>query len=847
MTTAQPENQEKDGLTNFSPPKIDPETGKPTQRVITDAKQAYAIAESWWQRANQGASGNGEGRISVAATIALKYGGEAPFTPRDLDRNGAGWRNNFSTGWLGSIVDRVKPQMTDPLNKATTLTHSSLPEAFERANEKSRKFGTVTTNLIRRWPEWKNFISSVAQENVLFGFAVPGWTDEDWRPKLWRFDEVYAPDGTGQHAQKVSSIVFVQRMPIHEFIDILSDKKAAQAAGYNFENCCKIADNSATRTAAPKQPTGLQLADSQRELNPFQFGMENQARTVNMYHVLARDYTGEVDLWTVNMEDGMEIRNREALHDQMEDACCLFTLQTGNEKLFGSKGLGRALCNLHIAIERNRCLGADQMLLAGLVILQGDAKNTPALQAKVKHPFIILPDGMKVVSERIEFDFNAFQMMDDKLNAIGESIAGAFIPPNLDQDNGANTKIEAAQRAQREDAVKDGVLGRFFDHVSDLVSAMQRKIYSPVAIREGKRVFDAKQAKKVKGIRLIARKVWKILERAFGSSKEKDLKGIEPIQDSPVADEESVNAVVELLEAGLSPEEIATLAITPANSNSEEPAGDNKDEKTLAYIAANRASPYVNQKAASKMEANILIGEDAAGQLLTDTEDPNEQAIAVRGQIMEFSEMMAGNAMPVAGSDNHELHRKVLAGKLEGIMMGVTQAPTDALCRTAQLSISHYVEHLNADAITPNEQKQSEMQKMKEWWGALQKTGEAMEQQRQALLASGGNPDGNPLATGPDALPVGPNGIPQAGPDGQVTGEDPNQRGALADLALKVGDQKLREKELSLKEQDQTHRHAMDDLKMQSSGVDQAHKIASDVIAQADKEKDRTAALNQPA
>lgn len=856
------------GNSTLNSPEVDEKSGKPTQRAITTAAQAHSIAKNLRDKAKRG-------RIKTAAIIADKYNGSAPFKEADLSRTGQTWRNNFSTNFLASIIDRVKPQMLDPINKSDVLTHSALNSTFVEGASKSRTFCEVTTKVIRRWPGWRDFASQLSQENVLFGHAIPAWIDnrQEWRPYLWRYDEAYLPEGVGQHASKVQVACFYQKMLLHDFIKLFEDKKIAVKACYNVPNCIKAA-NSTMNNGREIDETELAKEDRLREGGDIASSYSSEAKTVNMFHVVVQDYTGEVDLWTVSENDGWELRNVQNIQDEMPDALTLFTFQSGNGKFYGSKGLGRLLTNIHIAIERGRCLGADQMYLSGLVIFQSDKKDAASLQARVRHPFVFVANDMKVVSEQIEFHTEAFEAMDQKLSHLAESIAGAFIPPNLNEQ-GANTKIEAAQNAEREAAVKEGVLGRFFDHLSDLISAMQRKIYSPINLREGKRAYDNKIAKQQTGVRVLVRKVYVLLTAAFGPSKGK----AEPdIPENSVADEEAVSAVVELLEAGLNLEEIATLALSPsAQSNATDGAG--RDQATLQYIAANRANPFIDQSAATDMEANIAIGEDRAAQLIIKRADPQVEAIAIREQEIEIA-MMAmtpPKIMPVAASDKHDTHRAVLASAISDIIPAVTgPAPTDALCVTAQQFIAHYQSHVQLDQTMPPDMKASEMKATQADLQSVTKVQAMLQKQAQALAeANGGAP------VDPSSLPVPvPGQPPQVGPNGQIVGEDPNVRQSIhpEDAKLKIEidkqrqvderialeknaqalqasklahEQKMDHANLAIKTSQIAHQQQLDAAKLQqdNAGIlqESMHAGASDAVSQAQMAHDAELAKAQQA
>lgn len=781
-------------------PKVN-ETGQPTQRAITSAKQAHAIAKAIKDRA-MGA----KGRIATAATIADAYSAINPFRDYELRRAGQAGSNNFSTNFLGSIIDRVKPQITEPIKKATLLVHGALPDNTQNGAVKARKFNEVTTKTIRGWDGYEDFLDGLAQDVVLFGNSCPARVDEDWRPRLWRYDETFLPEGTGQTAGKVQIAAFTQCILIHDFLDLFKDPKIAKLAGYDIEGCVKAANSMAG--SAQSEPTALQLNDQVRELSTigYSYSNEGQTKTVDLFHVLVRDYTGEVDLWTVTQTEGIGIRNVQGIHKKMQDCVTLFTMQTGNRKYWGSKGLGRLLTNIHMAIERGRCRAADKAQLDGLPIVQGETSDMLAAQARVRFPFIHLPAEMKVADTTIQFNYDAFSLMDRQLTGIAESIAGAFIPPNVDNQGSSKTKIEAAQKAEREVAVRKGVLARFARQHTEMADMMKRAIFSPLNIREGKRAHDKNESARKSGLKVVARKVFDWLFMAFGKPANAVAEA-----DVTVADPEAVGAVIELLVFGLTVDEIAALALaTSSETNSEE--GAERDNQTLQYIQLNKASPHVDQRKAAEMEANIVLGEDRAKQLLRPQPDMNNEAFAIRQQTIEFSEMLDGNPMPVVGDDFHELHRKWLAPQIDALVTSVAQDPQPPLIQAAQLIAQHYLEHIAADQTMQPPQKAEEEKVIRQYMAIVEKAAAAAEKaaQEQAQAAAQQPQPGAP-----------PN------PE-QVATERDFERQTLvdtADIQLRQKESEQRDRELALKEQQQAHNAEKDAITLQQKNLEIATSV----------------------
>jgi hypothetical protein len=788
----------------LNPPNISPETGKATSRAISNAKQAYGIAKSLRDRAI-------DGRLRTAAFIGKSYNGDPPFYARDLTRTGQGWRNNFSTNFLASIIDRVKPQLTEPLEVADLLCQKALPPDHKDGVKKSRKFNEVCTKVIRSWVEWKDFLSGLAQEVVTYGNAIATKLGEDWRPRMWRYDECFLPEGTGQHASKVQVCAFRQPFLMHEFMELFRDKEIAERAGYNYMGCIKTANAAGGFNNTDLTP--MEEQDAIRELSPlgYSYATENQTRQVRTFHVLVRDYTGEIDLWSTSEDDGTEIRQAKAIAGSMPECMTLFTMQAGNRKFYGSKGLGRLLTNLHVAIERGRNFTADKINFSGFPVLKSD--DPTAVQMQLRYPFMVAPTGTDVLVEKFEVNWEATEGLDNKLVGIAESIAGAFIPPNVDQSGSSKTKIEAAQKAERDIAVRQGVLTRFTNQAKELVDMMVRGMFSPLVLREGKRAYEDKKKKLAKKFVIVLQQAWKLLKKAFGNNTP----GVAPVMESTIADEVAVQAVVELMDAGLSIEEIAMLAVTPSGASNEN-EGAQKDQSTLQFIAANRVNPRIDQNKATQMEARIVLGEARATELVIPDEDTNIRDAAIRQQTIELSEMIDGNPMPVVGYDNHAIHRQALAPNLDGMVQAIQQNPQPELINGAKLALQHYDQHIQMDSMLVPEMKKKEEEVIRGWFQIVTQA-EKIIQKAQAdaqQQAAGAAAMGQAM---PGAMPPGmPPGMPPAGPEGGPP-PAPEQMEAAGYLALDAKKVAQKDKELELEQQKLGHMVSKDALQLQQENL----------------------------
>lgn len=772
----------------LNPPNLS-DKGKPQRRAVQDSKQAWQIAKRLRDTGNKT-------RVARNAEISRRYNGSVPFPKQALIRSGQTWRNNFSTLFLASVIDRIRPVFQDHIQRSKYLTLASLPSSFENANRKSMVFREKITRCIRSWESWDDLVSIITQEDVLIGYATPARLDDDWRVRMFRSDEIFFPDGTGQDASRVPYFAVEQELLIHEFVDLINNEKAAQIAGYDLKYCAEIV-NELFGEPEQEDKSEIEMTDKAREGVSSSYG--DETKTIELGHLVVREYDGEVDLWTFDMKKGRLIRYKKGLHKDMCEATTLFTLQTGNTKLYGSKGAGRSLVNVATAIERGRCLGADQMYLSGLLVVQCDEADFNTVQPVVRHPFIVLPKGVTVVASSIQYDATAAAAQEAKLVEIAETIVGAFIPSQVTQDNATpTTKIKDAQKVAREESIKQGVLSRFFRQFAKLVEGKQRKICSPRNLREAQRVFKHRKAKEEKGIKVVAKKVIDWIGTVV--DPEKRASNIEAAYESKIADREAVECIVEMLQEGLSIEEIACLALSPATETLDRESAEN-DNATSQWLQIAAQTPFIDHKEALVLGAEIAgVSEDRLNRvMLPETNDPNIEAEQSREQVQEWLAIMAGEQQFVSGRDNHAIHKQVLVERMQPLIESIEaslaatpEAPgastTPELIGASRAGIAHYREHLGADILANKDDAKKEDQLLQQWEQILDAAEKGLAKAAELAARAGAPVSGTPV-------PV--NGQPITTMD---PAQDTQDMKDAADIMLRAREADQRDRELSLQE-----------------------------------------------
>lgn len=697
------------GQGQFTQPKLGPD-GRPKNKPIENAMQAYQVYLRF-KRQNRA-------RATRNKIIQDVYNGKPPYDQKELEDQNQGWRSNVSTQFLSSIVDRVTPRFQDAIHDVKSLTASELPDTYDDYVSKSDLYQSKTTELIRKWTGWTDFVQRISTEDVLQGYTCALSIDEhNWRPRTFRQEDVYFDEQCAQETHRLDCFCVQQDFYVHELISLLEEPETSEKAGFNVGNLKKAIEHAMPpREDLPSDPR--QLSDMAREASLF-FSWHMASKMIQTVHVFVRNYEGGIDHWWCNRnssvigkdpgpvsEDsatgGEELFFGDSVADLMEDIITLFTFQAGNDRYFGSKGLGRLLVNISIAIERERNLYFDQQYIAGLLIGTAEEKDIPFLQPKVLSPFLILPKGFELMAQQLQINPETFTGLDNKLTSICEVIAGTFMPEQV-QANGqsAQTATEATIDASREEQIKQGILNRWWNQFTRLITQMQRRIYTPLNIKAALAYAEARDMAEASGLKLVDQDM---MERLLKIDPRAD----ETYSVAPElgrADGDAVQTIVEMLDGGIAAEEILVLAYTPAteyNAN----VGSVEDNKLLQFAQVAQGNPYWDQGKLNFESGAAMIGYRRAKDLFAGDPAMTTNLEQQRQQYSEWSDMTLGQAMPVSDRDDHIQHLTALTQKTMASLNTMRSMPPAVIpeqdLNTMKLALMHGDAHAQAENKKPS-------------------------------------------------------------------------------------------------------------------------------------------------
>ena len=626
---------------------------KPQRRAIKDIAQARNVIRVMEEAARE--------RNNKNARIMAKYNSEKPYRQDELEADGLGWKNNFTSKPLPILIDKVAPRFRKALEGVKYLTSSKLPDNVPGNAVKTEAFRREITKLIRARPGWNDLISEVAQENALFGYAGVAWLDEfHWFPKFFRQDMFYVPTGTKQLPASSQLVALRERFLIHELFALIEDKEAAEAAGWNVKQVVDAINKAMPENRRSKSSDWERVyEDLIREAN---VGLSHEAGAVVVvvWHLLAQEVTGKVshyilkeqgtgsggERWESDKEE--PLFERDDQFDSMSDAVAFFSFQQGNGTLHGSKGIGREIYAMAAMLDRARNEVVDRLNLSGKVIIQGDPKALKRFKMSVVGNAILIDQNLQISERKIDPAIQEFLQLDNFLTSLLDQMAGAVTPKAIEGERVTAAAVNLL--AGREEESRDNILSRFLSQFAVMMTTMQKRVVDKNTADD-----DAKEFQK---------KMLEIMTR----------------------------------------EELEMLANQPT---AETVADYTEQERQQVVIIAQeaRGNPLYNQKEVERRKLTALIDEEFADAVLLPDEDPTVLAEQTRLQQLEMM-LIAGQAaqVPVSPRDNHMVHLQVMLPAMEQAAQVAAQQPDGLPVLKAMLE--HASAHFQAaeQTGTPKEQ-----------------------------------------------------------------------------------------------------------------------------------------------
>jgi len=704
--------------------RIDPVTLE-FRRAFQDESQVWGAYETL-KKAN-------DDRTKKNAKIQGKLNHEQPWSQADLDAANQNWRNNRATGFLPTMVSRIVPPLIRFINSTPVLTLSKLDATDPESTQKSETFRTTITRTIRRHERWDDMLNDITGENVVFGYASVGYTDEEaWFPQFFRQDDAYFPDECPQEASLVPLFALRQRFYIHELAQNLINPAVSQAAGWIPEALVESINK-----AKPDDSRQNSTPDNERRyedtVRASTIGASYQAgvNVVKGAHILVKELTGKVSHYIIDEDSKKLLFVRHDRFESMRDCLSNFAVQHG--LLHASMGAGRVLYNTHVSIEQSRNLIADNLYLAGMLILKGTTAGMTEAAITVTHPVAVVDPKFEVESSTFRVNYEAFQALDRHFSQLAELQVGAFMPAQL-YDN-TNQRVAAYVKYVQEIEIelRNAFMERFERQIQRMVWMIQRKICRDSNIQMARDIYAKEVQSQARGIRA---SMARFISRILG----KEAQGPQVDDNDPNYD--AIMACVDMMRDGLEPEEIFELA----NCNPREAAQDDAvrlapaiDEVAKQYIG----NPSIRQTALMNEHISSKLGYNKAKELIIPEEDNTITSEQTRLQLIEMQTLLIGEKIPLSQRDDDMIHMNVIIQKSGHLMESLKEAGfTEESLGVMSNVLDHFDEHLAAaqGKGTQKDRLAEQMAFSAQAHGELQAAMQAVKGLPQSGLMAGGMP-----------------------------------------------------------------------------------------------------------
>jgi len=612
---------------------------KSEKRAIRDASHVHDIVVGLFK--------DNDERVTEAAKIRAKADGiEPPLSAKKLSEEGKSHKRNFSTGFLGSVIERVIPRLVMRVKASRYLTSSKLPNTYDKAVEKTEAFRQIVTDAIRNWAGWNFFLYNLADNNVKMGKAFVTYEDAtEWRPSVYRLDDLAIPNGTKQ-GEPPEYFGIRWSYSVSEMFKFIADKETAEDAGWNIENVVD-AINKARPLKEDQEEIPAEAAIKYQDLELELVKADSFTQdwdSISVEIIYAKEHDGKVTCWMINKDEpSKEFFVAEDMYADMGLAFQSVCYDIGNGTVYGSMGVGQKLYDLSVCIEKARNTAFDQLANRGkFFVVVADKSQLNEIETTITDDFIYIA-GAELSNHKAALADNsdAFMALDRYTRGLAEEKVGAFQPESLATDKTATqSRIDALKEAETSDAKLDFWL----TYIGHIIHMIQRRLMSPDT-------------------------------------------------DDPVAQVARERCLVVMNE-----EELQLLANQPPAQTGIDWT-DSRQQQQASYLASKLGNPAWDQDFLERTIASMLIGAEMTSSGLLPKNDQTQTIEATRQQQDESFTMSAqGLSVLVSPRDNHLVHMQAISGQQEpqsgnwtGMLFALLQEQN---VQGAQAMLEHYQQHM---------------------------------------------------------------------------------------------------------------------------------------------------------
>ncbi len=652
-------------------------------RTINSVNQIFSVCETLISDWKKG--------ILYSARITAKINGEKPYIQKRLKDAGKDYKTNVSTGFLATECARVVPRLYMPIKTAKYLTAACLPNSWPQAMEKSDFFRNEITQTVRSWPKFNFYIRGLAREVGVFGFAFNAFFDKyDWRPNLTRMDKGFVPQGTEVMEDPAFFLVKYPYEP-HELLTLLKEDQDSGRKEWVKESTVEAIKNAMPIPVSATYPNARVYEELVRQAT-WSYAYVKGARTIQTYHLFAKEATGTVSHYVVMAadenapstpmkQDGQTLKqDARLLYESLDkwptmaDAVNSMVFDFGDGTVHGSWGAGQILYDLAVQVEKIRCDSMDNMRMSNkMKLVTGDGKAINDVKLSINDQWMLVSNAQFAGNTAgITTDMEGYELLDQKLSQLAQQKIGAFVPPiPLQPSDIKAAQVNAAMAKERE--LQEALLENWLIQFAVLMRSITRRLCDTESPDPVAKDLQARLLKRLKQEEI------NMLANCF------------PVQ-----------SVMDFTEY--------------------------KAQQRAAFAVSVQKNPLFKQDVVARVMASGAGDAAFVDEIVVPNGDQSSVIAAQRQQQMENAALALGQEVAVLPQDNDWVHMQTMK---PGIMQAIQGGSLDL----AENGLRHYAAHY-AQGVDKKEIPEEQINPEKAWIAAIEKQIGALRQKQQIQQAT---------------------------------------------------------------------------------------------------------------
>ena len=345
-------------------------------------------------------------RSNTIAQTRNQLEGGRPFSPEDLEAQGAAWQTNINFGDAQSARDRVAIpywQLTEDVPHRAAFKIASTSTDCEKWQA---AFAESFDEFHEDWQGYQIEYTKLSKNFIEYGPGIAQWQDsEDPRYKSVNVQRVYWPKNTAMNPDSWEVMALVRDVGASELYGYIRDAETtrkAKYAGWN-ENAIKAAIVQMGQAGSGQFPDYRDYTRFQDLLVNNDIVITTPFQPITCVWLYVKNFDGKIGCYVFPQNKGVEefLFEDDAYTDDWRHLLGAVWYDTGTDGMIHSiKGFGIKNFFYSSLLNRMKCRMVDGAAIASGLTFQYTGENLPAESPPVENfgPMTMLPSGMTQVA-----------------------------------------------------------------------------------------------------------------------------------------------------------------------------------------------------------------------------------------------------------------------------------------------------------------------------------------------------------------------------------------------------------------------------------------------------------------